>query len=256
MKIQNKNIRYKSREIVRFYSNNRHKWDEFYLSERWVFERMAVTERTLGDVLDVGCACGGLGAVLSSRFIINSYTGIDINKDAVDWAGKNQKLSVKTTFISGDIIKQRLNTLYDTVVSLGCADWNIETNKIIKTCWDRVRDGGYFIVSLRLTRKKGLNDIRKSYQHINFSGNKKKPEIANYVVFNFKEAFEMIKRLTPCPQLIGAYGYWGKPSHTAVTPFSKLVFAVFYVKKSSKAIDQDIKTEFNLPMDFYYKTGD
>ena len=61
----NENIEYKSKQILEFYSRNRRKWKELNLSERWVFERLAGREKNLGDVLDVGCACGGLGTALN-----------------------------------------------------------------------------------------------------------------------------------------------------------------------------------------------
>src|SRR4030042_2689369 len=243
-----RNIEYKSKEIVEFYKSNRSSWEELYSSEKWVFEKISRSNKTLGDVLDVGCACGGLGIALSERFKLNSYTGIDINKDTIDWANKEQKLPTKTVFIADDIVESTLDRRYDTVISLSCADWNIKTRKIIEACWKRVKNEGFFIISLRLTPEKGINDIAKSYQYINFSGTETEPEIANYVVFNFKEAVHMIKELSPSPDTIGAYGYWGIPSSTACTPFKRIVFSVFYIKKGISKTREDIKTEFNLPI--------
>jgi SAM-dependent methyltransferase len=214
-----------------------------------VFEKIAGHNRRLGEVLDVGCACGGLAAALMQRFIVASYTGIDINEAAINWAKKKQKPKIPCTFISGDIIGLHIDKDYDIVFSLSCADWNIETEKIIYTCWSKVRPGGYFVISLRLTAEKGINDIRKSYQYINFSGDEKMPEVANYVVFSFRDALGMFKELRPMPELIGAYGYWGRPSHMAVTPFDKLVFAVFYIKKPPKGSKQETKFEFDMPID-------
>lgn len=243
------NIEYHSKEISEFYSCNRQTWEQFYPSERWVFEKIAGNEKSMGHVLDVGCACGGLANALLEKFTLASYTGIDINKDSIDWAARERKLGIPADFISGDIIKLSTDKFYDIVFSLSCADWNVETKKIIDTCWSRVKPGGYFVISLRLTPDKGVNDINKSYQYINFSGKEKKPELANYVVFNCKDALRIFKQLKPAPELIGAYGYWSKPSHTAVTPFDKLVFAVFYIKKPPKGYDQKTGFEFNLPID-------
>lgn len=247
--MSNKNIQYNTKEIVEFFSSNRQRWEEFYLSERWVIEKINSQRRTLGDVLDVGCACGGLGRVLTDKFALNSYTGVDVNEHVINWARKNQKLRVPLTFIAGDILEQKLEKAYDIVFSLSCADWNIETERIVSCCWDRVKPGGYFVVSLRLTEKEGVNDIKKSYQRIDFSGREAHPEIANYVVFNFKDALAMFKALNPYPQLIGSYGYWGNPSPTAVTLYDRLLFAVFYIKKRQDKSNQEIKHEFSLPVD-------
>lgn len=246
------NIEFKSRQILTFYSSNRKKWEEFYPSERWVFERIVREKGSLGNVLDVGCACGGLGNALSEKFILNSYTGIDICKDAIEWSQQKPKLSIPATFIRGDIIAIDLSDkYYELVVSLSCADWNLETNKIINACWKKVKPGGYFVISLRLTPEKGINDIKRSYQYINFTGDEKDPEVANYVVFNFRDALSMMGKLTPYPELVGSYGYWGEPSSTAVTPFDRLIFAVFYLKKSIDNSTQIINAEFSLPIDIF-----
>ncbi|MDD2752849.1 MAG: class I SAM-dependent methyltransferase [Candidatus Omnitrophica bacterium] len=247
----NNNIIYKTKQIRRFYSAHRNKWKQFYPSECWVFNRILKDKKTFGRILDVGCACGGLGMALAQRKSVVSYSGIDINAEAVRWAKENIKLSVPARFISGDIVKAALRRKFDTVVSLSCADWNIETRKIISACWEKVKPGGWLIISLRLTDEDGINDIGKSYQSINFFGRERKPEIANYVVFNFKDALKLFKNLTPCPMMIGAYGYWGKPSPQAVTLFNKLVFAVFYIKKPINHVPGSIIAEFNLPMELF-----
>lgn len=248
-----KNIEYKSEQISEYYSCNRQTWDEFYPSERWVFERIYKGRKNLGDVLDVGCACGGLGSAIAGNLKIDSYTGIDINKKAIAWAMENQKLPVPNNFIHGDMLNIHLEKKYETVVSLSCADWNIKTHEIVDACWEKLKPNGYFVISLRLTPEKGVNNIKNSYQHINFSESKKNPEIANYAVFNFREALTLFKQLQPTPVVIGCYGYWGKPSATAVTPFEKLVFAVFYIRKGAGNSAADIMTELRLPIDIFLK---
>jgi SAM-dependent methyltransferase len=245
------NINYRSREISEFYSCNRQTWEQFYPSERRAFKKIAGRSKRVGDLLDVGCACGGLATALMEKFTLTSYAGVDINKGAIEWAIRERKLGIPATFINGDIVKLSINRDYDTVVSLSCADWNIETNSIINTCWSKVKPGGYFVISLRLTPNKGVNDINKSYQFINFSGTDKKPEIANYVVFNFKDFLHIAKGLNPAPGLIGAYGYWGKPSATAVTPYDRLIFTVFYIKKHLEHKEEEIKLECNLPLEVF-----
>lgn len=248
-----KNIVYKSKEIKLYYSSHRQSWAEFYPSERWVFERIYSKERSLGDILDIGCACAGLGQALAEKFIFSSYTGIDINKEAVEWAAENARIPFTTHFLANDFLKIRLKKQYDTVISLSCADWNIETKKIILAAWDKVKAGGYFVLSLRLTPERGINNIKQSYQYINFSGRDKKPEIANYVVFSFEDILNLTKKLTPSPELIGSYGYWGSPSPTAVTPFKKLIFVVFYIKKALAGSNKKLKCEFNLPIELFIK---
>ena len=246
-----KNIEYKSKELVQFYRYNRQRWEEFYPSERWMFKRIAANKKNMGDILDVGCACGGLASALSEKFTINSYTGIDINKGNIDWARRCRKLAAQSRFIYGDILKQKISGKYDMVVSLSCADWNVETASIVNSCWKKLKPNGHLAITLRLTPGQGINDIKKSYQYINFSGDEKNPEIANYVVFNFKDVLKLINGLFPLPESIGAYGYWGKPSSTAVTPFDKLIFSAFYIKKAADDHGQGIQTEFDLPIEVF-----
>ena len=244
----NKNIKYSSLELIDYYCENRSKWDDVYPSEKHVFEKIAAERDGLGDIFDVGCACGGLCSSLHTKFKINSYTGIDINNEMIDWARKERRVDIPVEFISGDVLEIELAKKFDTVVSLSCADWNIKTEDIINDCWGKVKEEGYFIISLRLTAEESINDIKKSYQLINFSGDNKNPEKANYVVFNINDILDLFKGLVPKPVIIGSYGYWGKPSETAVTLYDKLVFAVFYIKKA-KNDNLDIKIQFDLPDD-------
>lgn len=250
-----RNIVYKSSQIRDFFKDHRKNWDELYPSEKWVFEKTYTMRGFLGNLLDVGCACGGLGRALDEQSFISSYTGIDINSESIEFASKNIKLTVPLQFVSGDIVTWNTKERYDTVVSLSCADWNIETESIIQSCWERVKDNGYFIISLRLTSGKSINDIERSYQYIDFTGTENKPEIANYVVFSFQDITKILLSLKPLPDLIGAYGYWGKPSHTAVTIYNKIVFAVFYLRKSIKKEENSIQCEFSLPVELFLENS-
>lgn len=246
------NIEYKSQQIKQYYQANRTQWSQFYPSEQWVFNRiMSEKANNLGSVLDVGCACGGLRNALLEKAALLSYTGVDINGEAIEWANRDLTQIIPTRLIAGDILKLAFEQQYDVVVSLSCADFNIETSDIIKACWNTVKPGGYFVISLRLTPLEGINDIRQSYQYINFSGNEANPEIANYVVFNFKEALGLFSNLQPSPALVAAYGYWGEPSSMAVTKYDKLVFTVFYIKKAEKESGPSIASEMFLPLDIY-----
>ena len=59
-----KNIKYKTKHISEYFRTNRIKWDQFYPSEKWIFERIAGVNSKMGKVLDVGCAAGGLGGAM------------------------------------------------------------------------------------------------------------------------------------------------------------------------------------------------
>jgi SAM-dependent methyltransferase len=220
------NIAYKSAGLAKYFSGFRDKWTDFYPSERWIIERVASESKGLGRVLDVGCASGGLGRALASRRLLKSYAGIDINPQVIEAASRTKP--PRARFVCGDILgaKPFRGEAFDTVFNLSCADWNVETARIIGASWRKVAPGGTFVISLRLTGGKGVNDPRRSYQTA--AG-----ERANYAVFNAGEAIGLLAGLLGAGRVLG-YGYWGKPSRTAVTPFKDLVFAVFAVRKGKE----------------------
>ncbi|MBF0448347.1 MAG: class I SAM-dependent methyltransferase [Magnetococcales bacterium] len=248
------NIKYSSNEILEYYKDNRSNWDSLYPSEQYVLKRI-LRDGGVGDVLDVGCACGGLGLALDEKCIesgIRSYTGVDIHEDSIKMAKEKVKLSVPSEFIAADIMKLQLSEKFDLVLSLSCADWNLRTNEILNTCWDLVKPGGCFLVSLRLTDKPSVNDIKQSFQIINFSGKSgEDSEKANYVVFNFREIMRIFLDMTPKPLTVGGYGYWGSPSETASCPYERLAFTVFYIRKPFPHEKSEGRVELQLPLELF-----
>ena len=59
----------------------------------------------------------------------------------------------------------------------------------------------------------------------------------------------LLSRLPHAGHLLG-YGYWGKPSPTAVTPYCALVFAVFALQKGTEQ-RQTPSAELHLPMSLF-----
>jgi len=251
------NIKYETTQIAQFHSAHRSRWDDFYPSERWVIEHIAGQGR-LGRVLDIGCAAGGLGLALGRHFEIASYTGVDINRAAIEAAEARRHLfPMPARFHCADILEARdIGEPFDTVVNLSCADWNVESEAIINASWERVAEGGWLIISLRLTNQPGINDFSRSYQIIRYDGSKQNgTERANYVVFNVADALDMFASLTPAASDLIGYGYWGRPSHTAVTPYENLVFAVFGAGKSRAGVAGDMKTELRLPLSLFARVA-
>ena len=62
----NRNIKYKTDEIERFFSKNRIAWDQFYESEKVIISALKLSKKD--QVLDIGCGCGGLGLALKNKF--------------------------------------------------------------------------------------------------------------------------------------------------------------------------------------------
>ncbi len=221
------NIEYTSPNIEAFYRSHRIRWDQFYQSERVVFEQIGLGAGSA--VLDIGCGCGGLGLALREKFGVTNYTGVEINKQAADTARSVYPLG---RFIAADILAPPSGLLgegsFDMVASLGCIDWNLEFESMLRAAWRYVKPGGYVLSSYRLTTGPGINDMTRSFQHINFDG-KKEGETAPYVVLNAGELVAMLKALDP--SLLRGFGYAGPPSASAVTPFEEVVFCVIAAQK-------------------------
>ncbi len=252
-----KNIKYKTNEISAYFSTNRITWDQFYPSEKWIFERIAGADGDMGKVLDVGCAAGGLGMALRERFSVTDYVGVDINAQAIEYAQKREvNKESPSRFICGDILT--IDPLpaekFDKVFSLSCADWNKATEDIINECWKYVRVGGYFIITLRLTPGVSLLDLDQSFQYIYFGeGSPEKVagvEKAPYVVLNASHAFSLLTKLQPKPDHMLGYGYWGAPSKTARTSYDRLVFAALAIRKGDDD-QKEISSEMHLPVDLF-----
>ena len=253
MSTPSRNIKYRTDAIARYFASHRRSWDQFYPSERWVLERLA-TGPGIRRVLDIGCAAGGLGLALEERVALERYVGVELNPQAIEVARARQSAyRAPSEFYVGDILEmgELPGGPFDLVANLSCSDWNIETTAITESCWRHVCPGGALLISLRLTDGASMNDFNTSYQFIRYDGELVgDEEKANYVVFNVYDALSMFSSLSPCAASVLGYGYWGVPSRTAVTPYKRLVFAVFAITKSSAA--SETMTELRLPLSLLY----
>ena len=237
------NIEYRSDDIEEFYKAHRIHWHQLYESERVVMEKLGLSPDL--RVLDIGCGCGGLGLALRERFGIKHYTGVEINEKAAKTA---EALYPQAQIIHGDIlsVSNRLSQLgqFDLVISLGCVDWNVQFEEMIRTAFALVKEGGYFLSSFRMTDQESVTEMSKSYQFVNFVG-QRTGEIAPYVVFNVRDLIRMLK--SQMPSEIMGYGYAGKPSDSAVTPFETVYFVVLALRKPSHAPPVDFKMRLEIP---------
>lgn len=240
-----KNKHYKTNEILNYFSTNRVKWDQFYPSERKLFESIGLSSEKA--VLDIGGGCGGLGLALNEKFGISSYTIVDINSAAIT---KGRELNSSAILIAGDILDETDALLngqsFDLVCSLSCIDWNVQFSEMLLAAWRHVKPGGKFVATFRLCLGKGSSELKDSYQYINYEG-KKEGEIAAYVVLNFKKLMAELEEFNPSE--IKGTGYWGMPSSTAVTPYDSLCFAAFSITKREEADFSDVCIHLDLPED-------
>jgi SAM-dependent methyltransferase len=240
-----KNIAYKTDQIARYFSSNRVTWAQFYESERVIIERLALDSSR--SVLDIGCGCGGLGLALRERFGVERYTGVEINAPAAE-AGR--KLNPKARILCGDVLDVSAGALkderFDAVFSLSCVDWNVRFSEMLAAAWKHVLPDGRLIATFRLTDAEGCRDIEKSYQHINYDGIRT-GERAAYVVLNACVLLQQLDAFEPVE--IDAFGYWGAPSATAVTPYQRLCFAAFSLRKRRPGNSSAARRRLELPQE-------
>lgn len=224
---QSGNIVYRTEEMARHFSRHRVKWQQFYESERVIIAQLQLQPRH--SVLDIGCGCGGLGVALRDQFGIETYTGVEINPPA---AAAGRKLNPRAQILCGDILELSQTALhdrrFDVVCSLSCVDWNVRFDEMLISAWNHVLPGGYLVATFRLVVDEGCHDMERSFQYINFEGHLE-GERAPYVVLNAKSLLHLLCGFEPSE--INAFGYWGAPSPTAVTPYKKICFAAFSVRK-------------------------
>ena len=238
----NRNIAYQTEQLARYFSRNRVTWPQFYESERVIIDGLSLDARR--SVLDIGCGCGGLGLALKERHGVVNYTGVEINPSAAEAArGMNPRAEI----LCGDILQLSRVELgarqFDVVFSLSCVDWNVQFADMLAAAWSHVFSGGYLVATFRLSDRRGCVDMTQSYQFINFDG-AREGERAAYVVLNAKDLMQTIIGFDPAE--INAYGYWGEPSKTAVTPYERLCFCAFSIRKRSGHGDA-LRLQLKLP---------
>ena len=245
------NIAYQTEEIARYFAENRVTWAQFYESERVVIDRLDI--KASDTILDIGCGCGGLGLALKERFGVHGYTGVEINPGAAQAA---RQMNPDAHILEGDILALSAQVLankqFDVVFSLSCVDWNVRYADMLAAAWQHVRPGGYFVATFRLTSEEGCNDMASSYQYINYDG-VREGECASYVVLNAASLLEELLAFDPAR--IDAFGYWGPPSTTAVTPYTKLCFAAFAIQKRSSEDRMPLRRQLDLPEEILSAMG-
>jgi len=238
----NRNIAYQTDRLAHYFSRNRVTWSQFYESERVIIDGLSLDARR--SVLDIGCGCGGLGLALDERYGVVNYTGVEINPSAAEVA---RRMNPRAQILCGDILQligvELAQRQFDVVFSLSCVDWNVQFADMLAAAWSHVVSGGYLVATFRLSDRGGCIDMTQSYQYINFDG-AREGERAAYVVLNARDLMQTIIGFDPAE--INAYGYWGEPSKTAVTPYERLCFCAFSIRRRNQHGDA-LRLQLKLP---------
>jgi hypothetical protein len=178
---------------------------------------------------------------------VKSYAGVEINQKAVQ---TSKILNPLAEIFKGDFLniskRELLHRTFDVVFSLSCFDWNVQFSEMLNAAWQHVAPGGYLVATFRIVTEVGCDDFNMSYQYINYDGIKE-GEKAAYVVLNADQLFQKLCTLDPTKILTS--GYYGSPSATAITPFTKICFCAIAIQKRG---DEDLKEtlfDIDLPKD-------
>ena len=227
------NVVYKTKRLVSYFSTHRCRWEQFYPSERKVIEHVA--PQASWKVLDMGCACGGLGAALKERFSITAYTGVEINEDCARAA-----IDVCPTgrVIHGDFLQagEALPADFDLAFSLSCADWNVRTDELMRALFRHVKPGGWLVFSFRLSNEPSATGVWSAQQTITYGvegEDSQQTELAPYKVYTLGATMALLKSMGPMDKIYG-YGYWGDtPASVTGLPLKRIHYAVFAVWKAT-----------------------
>lgn len=244
------NLFYKTNNLFNFYSHHRIGWESLYPSEKIVFEHIPIDKEM--KVIDLGCACGGLGVAFKDKFGITDYTGIDINGKCITAA---RTICPWGNFHSADFLSvaDKLPKDYDIACSLSAADWNNATEELLKALFTRLKPGGNLIFSCRITNDSNVKTCFETRQHIVFNDDSpsSKPEYAPYKVYNLQTILQLILDLGKISSIYG-YGYWGKiPNSVESIPWDKVFYIVFAITSASVKYVADPRLILDVDANFF-----
>lgn len=101
-------------------------------------------------ILDIGCGVGTIDFYLASKG--GCVTGLDISKSAITIANRNADLlrvGNNTKFLISDFPNSKINGEYNMILILEVIEHLLDDRKVIKECYQLLKDGGILILSTR-----------------------------------------------------------------------------------------------------------
>lgn len=186
-----------------YYKNYRNNKEDLFDSEKYFFEKLNFHKK---NILDVGCAKGGLYNMISTLESEFEYTGIDFSAKMIDAA---KKLNQGANFLLKDAKKTEFkNNSFDIVIALGVFVHEKDWGTLLKELYRITKKQLFF--DIRLTSYKTVNDLKKSY--VLDGSNIKYP----YVIVNKDDFYSKLKSLKLSSKKINEYGYNGKPNEFVI----------------------------------------
>jgi len=180
------------KNVVNFYSSNRNKINDLYLSEKKPLSH--IKKKKIKSILDYGCAVGGFYRTFRIYFKKNIYYhGVDIEKNVINEARKKFKNFSKVKFsnVKKGKLKEK-NNKYSLSFCTGVLNHNSNYKSIISELI-RVSSNYIFIDSPRV--HVGKSFVGKLNLSNRFPSEIKSNNIVNNYTVNLKNYLLFLKRL-------------------------------------------------------------
>ena len=241
------------KNVVEFYSRNRNKVTDLYLSEKKPLSY--IKKEKIKSILDYGCAVGGFYSIFQTYFKKKIYYhGVDTEKNVIEAAKQKFKKinGIKFSNLKSKKIKEKKNK-YSLSFCTGVLNHNSNYKSIISELV-RVSSRYIFIDSPRVHIGKSF--VGKLNLSNRFPSDIKSNNIVNNYTVNLKDYFYFLKKLFIKNKIKKAVFYHGnlpyKKKYLKIT--KKISFLTFLcekknsVKKSRFEIltkDKKVKKIFN-----------
>ena len=225
--------------FVNWYDNYRCSLDDLFPSETHYLKEFCYSAENL---LDVGCAVGGMSKIILELNQKIHYEGVDISEKMIDQAKKNYP-NIPFYVVDG-IELPYSDEHFDSVLSFGTLVHEQKWKDLLTELW-RVTSN-QLILDVRLTSEQPtLSNIKRSF--VVDGSNMPYP----YVVINSSEFFMFIQDELNGIKSINAYGYWGRANEFTTMPddYSQICMVGLILKKKPGNIEN--KLSFNLPFEVY-----
>ncbi len=213
--------------ILNFFDHQRTTTADIYPSE-WFFIKDKLVEGL--QVLDIGCAKGGMAAVISEHLRQFSYTGVDINQRMI--AAARQRFPQHAFHQVNEFDYSPLNgQQFDLVLCLGILHLHEMWRHTIATAWAHTKQT--LILDLRESHLPTIEDKKIAYFRMNFSD--AQADNASYQlpynIINTGEALQLIHTICSDAKRIAHYGYTHPVSKLAVCPFTTVMANVYCIER-------------------------
>ena len=215
-----------SEGVVRYFSFNRNKEADVYNSEKYFLDRFM---RSNMSVLDFGCAAGGFLNVLTSVYGIEekNYHGVDATPEML--AVARRRFPLAKFHISLEPLLEQ-NCSFDFVYSFGVLHMILDWKENIERLYSLTSK--YLGFDLRIYKDgPTIQDIKKSYQTLQYFEGQKNAGRVPYVILNDHEALATLNAIMQKDDELLQYGYENAVSETVTSPYKKVYMTSFCIVK-------------------------